>query len=98
MCSAGPERRMSLPMGRGMPKESALGAEALGARHSNAEGPGPNALFDRALRVTPGGVHSPVRAFKSVGGTPIFFKSGAGARLTAVDGREYIDFCLSFGP
>src|SRR2546429_3164917 len=54
--------------------------------------------FERALRVSPGGVHSPVRAFKSVGGTPIFFRSAQGAKLTSVDGREYIDFCQSFGP
>src|SRR5256885_1824722 len=55
-------------------------------------------LFDRAMRVTPGGVHSPVRAFKGVGGTPVFFRSAKGATLTSVDGREYIDFCQSFGP
>jgi glutamate-1-semialdehyde 2,1-aminomutase len=55
-------------------------------------------LYARALRVTPGGVHSPVRAFRSVGGAPVFFRSGAGARLVDVDGRNYIDFCLSFGP
>ena len=55
-------------------------------------------LYARAVRVTPGGVHSPVRAFKSVGGAPVFFRSGAGARLVDVDGRSYIDFCLSFGP
>lgn len=54
--------------------------------------------FQRALRVTPGGVHSPVRAFKSVGGTPIFFRSAQGAKLLSVDGIEYIDFCQSFGP
>src|SRR6267378_4089170 len=54
--------------------------------------------FARALRVSPGGVHSPVRAFKGVGGTPIFFSSAQGAKLTSVDGREYIDFCQSFGP
>jgi len=48
--------------------------------------------------VTPGGVHSPVRAFRSVGGTPIFFARGAGPRLFDVDGRGYIDFCQSFGP
>lgn len=54
--------------------------------------------FDRALRITPGGVHSPVRAFKGVGGTPIFFRSAQGATMTSVDGREYIDFCQSFGP
>jgi glutamate-1-semialdehyde 2,1-aminomutase len=55
-------------------------------------------LFERALRVAPGGVHSPVRAFKSVGGTPVFFRSAQGATLTSVEGREYIDFCQSFGP
>jgi glutamate-1-semialdehyde 2,1-aminomutase len=55
-------------------------------------------LFERALRVTPGGVHSPVRAFRSVGGTPIFIARGRGPRLVDVDGREYIDFCQSFGP
>src|SRR5947199_10482156 len=54
--------------------------------------------FERALRVCPGGVHSPVRAFKGVGGSPIFFRSAQGATMTSVDGREYIDFCQSFGP
>jgi len=54
--------------------------------------------FERALRVTPGGVHSPVRAFKGVGGTPVFFRSAQGGTMTSVDGREYIDFCQSFGP
>ena len=56
------------------------------------------ALFARAARVAPGGVHSPVRAFKSVGGTPLFFKKAEGARLQSVEGRWYIDFCQSFGP
>jgi glutamate-1-semialdehyde 2,1-aminomutase len=55
-------------------------------------------LYERALAVSPGGVHSPVRAFKSVGGSPLFFARGAGARLVDVDGRSYIDFCQSFGP
>src|SRR2546426_3847812 len=54
--------------------------------------------FERALRVSPGGVHSPVRAFKGVGGTPIFFCSALGGTMMSVDGREYIDFCQSFGP
>jgi adenosylmethionine-8-amino-7-oxononanoate aminotransferase len=54
--------------------------------------------FERALRVTPGGVHSPVRAFKGVGGTPVFFRSAHGGTLTCVEGLEYIDFCQSFGP
>ena len=56
------------------------------------------ALFERALRVAPGGVHSPVRAFRSVGGTPVFFESAQGATLRSVEGREYLDFCQSFGP
>jgi len=54
--------------------------------------------FERSLKVAPGGVHSPVRAFKSVGGEPLFFKSAQGAYLKSVDGQEYIDFCQSFGP
>lgn len=57
-----------------------------------------DALFARALKVAPGGVHSPVRAFKSVGGTPVFFRSASGAHLTSVEGKTYIDFCQSFGP
>lgn len=55
-------------------------------------------LFERSRKVAPGGVHSPVRAFKSVGGTPIFFESAEGARLKSVEGKTYIDFCQSFGP
>lgn len=55
-------------------------------------------LFARALNVAPGGVHSPVRAFRSVGGTPVFFKSAEGAYLTSVEGKRYLDFCQSFGP
>ncbi len=55
-------------------------------------------LFDRSLKIAPGGVHSPVRAFKSVGGTPIFFKEAQGAYLVSVEGKRYIDFCQSFGP
>lgn len=55
-------------------------------------------LFERSKKVTPGGVHSPVRAFKSVGGTPVFFKSANGAEMFSVEGQRYIDFCQSFGP
>jgi glutamate-1-semialdehyde 2,1-aminomutase len=54
--------------------------------------------FERARRVTPGGVNSPVRAFGSVGGTPRFIQSASGARLTDVDGMEYIDYVGSWGP
>ncbi|MGE0762933.1 MAG: glutamate-1-semialdehyde 2,1-aminomutase [Bdellovibrionales bacterium] len=56
------------------------------------------ALFARSQKVAPGGVHSPVRAFKSVGGEPIFFKKAEGAYLETVDGQRLIDFCQSFGP
>ncbi len=56
------------------------------------------ALFERARAVAPGGVHSPVRAFSHVGGTPRFMARADGARLTDVDGHAYIDFCMSFGP
>ncbi len=55
-------------------------------------------LFERSKKVSPGGVHSPVRSFRSVGGDPVFFKSAEGAYLTSVEGRRYIDFCQSFGP
>jgi len=56
------------------------------------------AAFERARSLSPGGVHSPVRAFRSVGGTPVFFESAAGSRFTDLDGNEYVDFCLSWGP
>lgn len=55
-------------------------------------------LFIRAKKFIPGGVNSPVRAFKSVGGNPIFFASGNGSTLTDVDGNEYIDYIGSWGP
>lgn len=55
-------------------------------------------LFKRAQDVIPGGVNSPVRAFKSVGGTPIFFVSGIGPYLADVDGNHYIDYVASWGP
>jgi glutamate-1-semialdehyde 2,1-aminomutase len=55
-------------------------------------------LFDRALRHIPGGVNSPVRAFRSVGGTPCFFASGRGSRVTDVNGKAYLDYVGSWGP
>jgi glutamate-1-semialdehyde 2,1-aminomutase len=55
-------------------------------------------LFDRAKAVLPGGVNSPVRAFRAVGGTPFFVAHAAGARLTDVDGRTYLDYVGSWGP
>ena len=59
---------------------------------------GSEALFARASAVTPGGVNSPVRAFRAVGGTPRFIRSASGARLTDVDGHEYVDLAGSWGP
>lgn len=56
------------------------------------------ALLARAARTIPGGVNSPVRAFKGVGGTPVFFQTGQGAHLTDVDGNRYIDYVGSWGP
>ncbi len=56
------------------------------------------ALFERASAVTPGGVNSPVRAFRSVGGTPRFMVSGDGPRITDVDGNSYVDLVGSWGP
>jgi glutamate-1-semialdehyde 2,1-aminomutase len=61
-------------------------------------GSGSDALFRRAVRVSPGGVHSPVRAFRGVGGTPRFMSGGSGALLRDVDGRDYVDYCMAFGP
>ncbi|MDQ1644595.1 MAG: glutamate-semialdehyde -aminomutase [Cryptosporangiaceae bacterium] len=54
--------------------------------------------FERASAIIPGGVNSPVRAFRAVGGTPRFMASGKGAILTDVDGREYVDLVCSWGP
>lgn len=55
-------------------------------------------LIDRAKKVSPGGVHSPVRSFRSVGGTPIFIEKAKGVELFDVDGNRYLDFCLAWGP
>ena len=55
-------------------------------------------LFERASVILPGGVNSPVRAFGSVGGTPVFMASGSGPYLTDVDGNQYVDLVCSWGP
>lgn len=57
-----------------------------------------SSLFQEAQQFIPGGVNSPVRAFKSVGGTPVFFKKAHGAYLTDEDNREYVDYINSWGP
>lgn len=55
-------------------------------------------LFERAKKVAPGGVHSPVRSFKGLGRSPVFFTHATGAYLHSVEKKRYIDFCMSFGP
>jgi glutamate-1-semialdehyde 2,1-aminomutase len=74
----------------------------MGGRQVSKPGSGTpqdsGALFGRAQRVIPGGVNSPVRAFRGVGGSPFFVASAEGCRITDVDGRTYIDFLGSWGP
>src|SRR5215475_12328796 len=55
-------------------------------------------LFDEALRYIPGGVNSPVRAFRAVGGQPFFVKRAKGARIWDADGNEYLDYVGTWGP
>tara|TARA_Y100000782_G_C10188960_1_gene269016 strand:+ start:652 stop:1941 length:1290 start_codon:yes stop_codon:yes gene_type:complete len=55
-------------------------------------------LYEKAKNYFPGGVNSPVRAFKSVDGTPVFMERGEGSKMYDVDGNEYLDFCCSWGP
>jgi len=57
-----------------------------------------NSLFIKAQKLIPGGVNSPVRAFRSVGGTPRFIREAAGAKVIDAEGREYIDYVASWGP
>jgi len=56
------------------------------------------AAFQEAKKIIPGGVNSPVRAFRAVGGDPIFIERGAGSKMYDIDGNAYIDYCLSWGP
>src|SRR4029077_19299449 len=74
-----------------------------GERGLRLQGGGPDVsrseeLFARAKAVLPGGVNSPVRAFRAVGGTPFFVARAAGSRLTDVDGKSYVDYVCSWGP
>src|SRR5580765_8503467 len=55
-------------------------------------------LFSRAIRILPGGVDSPVRAFKAVGGSPLFIRRASGSRIHDVDGNIFIDYVMSWGP
>ena len=64
-----------------------------GIKKTNSE-----SLFETAKTYFPGGVNSPVRAFKSVGGGPLFIKKGDGCTIWDEDGNQFIDFCCSWGP
>lgn len=55
-------------------------------------------LFEQSKKLVPGGVHSPVRAFRGVGGTPRFIESASGVEILDVDGNRYVDYCMSWGP
>ena len=55
-------------------------------------------LFEKSLKYVPGGVHSPVRSFKGLHTTPRFVNRGLGAKIWDEEGKEFIDFCMSFGP
>ncbi|MDQ1348024.1 MAG: glutamate-semialdehyde -aminomutase [Acidobacteriota bacterium] len=65
---------------------------------TDSAGPRSRALFERAKAVIPGGVNSPVRAYRAVGGTPLFLAKGDGAYFADADGRRYLDFVCSWGP
>ncbi len=65
---------------------------------TDSAGPRSRALFERAKAVIPGGVNSPVRAYRAVGGTPLFLAKGEGAHFEDADGRRYLDFVCSWGP
>jgi glutamate-1-semialdehyde 2,1-aminomutase len=67
-------------------------------RRSRTRYPQSTRLFETAQRILPGGVDSPVRAFASVGATPLFIVRGKGARIEDADGHEYIDYVMSWGP
>jgi len=69
----------------------AVGKDSMNTKQSSL-------LYAEALKLLPGGVDSPVRAFRSVGGDPLFIKRGAGARIFDEDANEYIDYCMSWGP
>jgi len=70
----------------------------LGARGYIMNTEKSKAAYKKACEIIPGGVNSPVRAFKSVGGDPILISSGKGSRITDIDGNEYIDYVCSWGP
>src|SRR3954451_15943120 len=94
-CCAGPGR--SCTTGRATERAGHRG-RSHGTLGNVSDAPISAALFDRAQTVIPGGVNSPVRAFRAVGGTPRFMASGEGAYLADADGQRYVDLVSSWGP
>jgi glutamate-1-semialdehyde 2,1-aminomutase len=80
-----------------MSETLASGRQAA-AHDTDSAGPRSRALFERAQAAIPGGVNSPVRAYRAVGGTPLFLDRGEGAEIVDADGRRYLDFVGSWGP
>jgi len=72
--------------------EESIDARTMLARDRSAR------LMEQAVRRIPGGVNSPVRAFRSVGGDPLFMERGGGSRIFDVDGNSYVDYVMSYGP
>jgi glutamate-1-semialdehyde-2,1-aminomutase len=79
-------------------QESSVSQNRAGAGPYPSDAPASQELFDRARTLAPGGVNSPVRAFRAVGGTPRFMVRGEGCWLTDADGRRYVDLVCSWGP
>jgi glutamate-1-semialdehyde 2,1-aminomutase len=98
----GATRRKPHPQVHDQRGEAVPGGECAIEQCENSEAvidvPASQALFDRASAVVPGGVNSPVRAFRAVGGTPRFMVSGQGPWLTDADGNRYVDLVCSWGP
>src|SRR5437016_3771423 len=65
---------------------------------ARAEGRASQKLYERAVQLMPAGVSSPVRAFRKVGGRPVYFSRGKGAQVWDEDGNRYLDFCMAWGP
>lgn len=89
------------PEALGAALQRALGTASMTAKHPEPQAkprPRSEALFERAKQRIPGGVNSPVRAWKAVGGTPLHVERGAGPYIFDVDGGRYIDLVMSYGP
>src|SRR5690606_3602398 len=86
------------PEGQGLRDRAPVRQLPLVMETHMATGPRSSELLRRASEIIPGGVNSPVRAFRGVGGEPFFVSHAKGSRIWDVDGNEYIDYVLSWGP